>query len=205
MPPPKVNKHIIMSNEQKVIADPNSNEKVVETGTETSQETAEETKVEKPKRTPEEELAYFEGRAKRLRKDLGLEETESKPTKKTAQKSDVDYGQLAFYNSKADSIKIESDSEIEFLQDTMKDTGKSQKDLLSAKWFQAELKERKELQASSDAIPKGQKRTGNSSQDTVDYWLAKGEMPPADNTELRRKYVNAKMAKEQDKGKFYNS
>ena len=197
-----------MSNEQEVVVDPNNDEKVVEAGVETGEETAEETKVEKPKRTPEEEFDYFFGRAKRLAKDLGKDlnfgEPE-KPTKKTSQKSDVDYGQLAFYNSKPDSVKIESDKDIEFLQNTMKDTGKSQKDLLNAKWFQSELKEMKELQSSSKAIPKGQKRTGNSSQDTVDYWLAKGEMPPAGNTELRRKYVNAKMEREQTKGKFYNS
>lgn len=191
-----------MSNEQEVVVDPNNDEKVVETSSETGEVTAEGTQVEKPKRTPEEELAYFEGRARRLRKDLGLDEPGSKSTKKSAQKSDEpDYAKLSYLETKG---VVESDDQ-EWLIDLAKESKTELRDLLKKSWVQLELKERKELKDSSNAMPKGPKRTNNSSQDTVDYWLAKGEMPPKENTKLRREYVNAKMEREKDKGKFYNS
>jgi hypothetical protein len=190
----------MQTNEKEVIVDDNE-EEVVET--KTGEETAKETEVEKPKRTPEEELSYFEGRAKRLRKDLGLEEEKPEPKKKAAQKSDeLDYGQLAFYNTKADSIKIESEADVEFLKKTIADTGKSQKDLLGSKWFQAELTERRALSQTVAATPTG-KRSSGVATDSVEYWMAKPfEEVPKD---MRAKVVQAKLDKEQNKGHFYNS
>jgi len=42
-----------------------------------------------------------------------------------------------------------------------------------------------------------------TSRDKVDYWIAKDEMPPADQQQLRRDYVNAKnLKKAEDSSKF---
>lgn len=188
-------------NDEDGIVDEDNEEKVVEA--EKGEVTAEESKVEKPKRTPEEELSYFEGRARRLRKDLGLDEPEVKKPEKKTQKSDgLDYGQLAFYNTKVDSIKIESDEDIDFLKQTIADTGKSQKDLLGAKWFQSELKEKRSLKATADATPTG-KRSSGGAVDSVEYWMAKPfEEVPKD---MKAKVVQARLDKENSKGHFYNS
>jgi len=51
---------------------------------------------------------------------------------------------------------------------------------------------------------KVRKRSGQSSKDSVDYWLAKGELPPntPENTKLRRDVVNAKYVQETSGSKF---
>lgn len=163
---------------------------------------------EKSKETPEARLARLERQTERLRKKLGKSE-ESKPEskEKATKLGELDYGQLAFYNTKSDAVRIESDEDIEFLKETMKDTGKSQQALLDSKWFQSELKERAELKRSSEATPKGGKRPGNSPKDSVDHWLAKGELPEntPENQELRRKVVNARYARETSTNKFSHS
>lgn len=122
--------------------------------------------------------------------------TEDKPSQKKSE--GMDYGQLAFLTSKG----IESEDEVAFVEKTMKDTGKELKDVLKASWFQAELKEMRETNASKDAVPRGPKRSGQVTNDSVEYWLAKGELPPADQRELRQKVVNAKMKKAQSGSVF---
>ena len=87
----------------------------------------------------------------------------------------------------------------------MKDTGKDIESTLDSKYFQAELKEMRELKATEAATPSGTKRAGQSATDQVDYWLAKGELPPASERDLRQKVVNARMKKEGSSGVFYNS
>ena len=84
----------------------------------------------------------------------------------------------------------------------MKETGKTLEEVLASKYFRAELKELREQKASADAIPDSSKRSGQSPKDSVDYWLAKGEMPPADQPQLRREYVNAKLKQETSGSKF---
>jgi hypothetical protein len=141
-------------------------------------------------------------KAKGLNPD-GKPEEKGKPN--VGKSDELDYGQLAFYNSKSDSIKIETDAEIAFLKKTIEETRKPQSSILNSKWFQSELKEMRELKQTADAVPSSSKRANQSSKDSVDYWVAKGELPPADQQELRRKVVNAKMKKDENKGMFYNS
>ena len=117
---------------------------------------------------------------------------ESKATPKT---DDIDFAQLAFHNTKSDALKIESDEDIDFLRTTLKETGKTQKELLGAKWFQAELKERSEARATKEATPSGTRRSGETSAKTqVDYWLKRGELPPntPENAKLRQEVVAMK-------------
>lgn len=114
---------------------------------------------------------------------------------KKAVQSELDYGQLAFHNSKSNSFKIENDADIEHLQNIMNESGKSQNEILGSKWFQADVKERQEARSVKDAIPSNSKRSPSSgTKDNVDYWLAKGQLPP--DRALREKVVNAKIAKE---------
>lgn len=96
---------------------------------------------------------------------------------------------------------IES-SEFDFVKQEMKDAGVKDVDsLLGNKYFQSRLEEHRELTKTQAAIPSG-KRTGGVATDSVDYWLSKPiEEVPADK---RRAVVNARLEREQGKGKFYN-
>jgi hypothetical protein len=98
--------------------------------------------------------------------------------------------------------KITSPEEIELVESIMKETGKDLEGVLESKYFQSELKEMRDFKSSKDAIPSGTKRSSQSARDTVDYWVGKGELPPADQVELRRKVVNAKMQTEKTKSQF---
>lgn len=130
-------------------------------------------------------------------------EIDPKANKKAVQ-NELDYGQLAFHNSKSNSIKIENDDDIEYLQKIMNESGKSQKEILNSKWFQADIKERQEARSVKEAIPSNSRRSPSSGgKDSVDYWLAKGELPP--DRELREKVVNAKIAKEASADNFSES
>lgn len=152
--------------------------------------------------SPEAKSARLARMQDRHDKKHGLGKYKSDSDKKPSAKSDeLDYGQLAFLAAKG----IDDDAEVEFVQKAMKDTGKSLKDVLKASWFQAELKELKEFNRTKAATPKGTKRSNQSTADTVEYWIAKGELPPADQRELRIKVVNAKMKKQQDSNVFTNN
>jgi hypothetical protein len=99
----------------------------------------------------------------------------------------------------ANGIKKE---EISFVFEEMKKTGKSMDEILDSKYFQQQLAEKRELAATEAAIPSGTNRGGNATRDKVDYWIAKDELPPADQVELRRKVVNAKIEREKSVSKF---
>ena len=75
-------------------------------------------------------------------------------------------------------------------------------EVLEAKYFQSELKERREAKASKDAIPTGAKRSTSAPATQVDYWIGKGELPPADQVDLRREVVKARMKIEGSKSNF---
>lgn len=112
------------------------------------------------------------------------------PAEKVIQtKKGFDYAEKAFLKSNGISA-----DEYEFVQEVMQGTGKSLDDVLESKYFQAELKEKRDLKASKDAIPSGSKRASPTTRDSVEYWLAKGELPPRDQSELRSKVVKAKIA-----------
>ena len=105
-----------------------------------------------------------------------------------AKQNEPDYAKLAYLEGKG----ITSDEDIAWAEQAAQDSGKSLRELFGAKWFQAELKERREETASKEAIPSGSKRSANATRDTVDYWIAKGELPPANQRDLREKVVAQK-------------
>ena len=187
-----------MENENEVIVDPN-NEQVEETT-----ETHEEPKVEKPKRTPQEELDYFEGRAKRLRKDLGLEpETKPELKKETPilKSGELNIAEMAFLQGN----DIRGKEEFAIVQKYKNDTGKSLLDLVDegsivGKLIRIEIKELREAKVTSEATPKGTKRSSPSPKDSVDYWVKK----PFDQVpdELKIQVVNRRIELDQSKNPF---
>ena len=99
--------------------------------------------------------------------------------------------------------KITAKAEVELVEQWMKDTGRDVESILGNKHFQAELKDLRDLAATDEATPEGNKRgQGGGTKDTVEYWLAKGTLPPLDQPELRQKVVNAKIAKEKSGSNF---
>ena len=138
------------------------------------------------------------GSLKRDIKDL------RKPKESVEEKTDSksnDLGEKAFLSVNG----IKTPAEIAFFNKMKKETGKEADSLIESTYFQSEFREFREQEASKEATPTGSKRSNNSQVDSVDYWLAKDELPPASERELRQKVVSARMAKEQSKGVFYNS
>lgn len=168
-----------------------------QTEVETTEETnKEKTEGDKPKRTPQEELAYFEGRASRLRKDLGLD-TPARETK-SKKSDDLDYGAKAFLTANG----IKGAKEFDFVKEEMKKSGEDLDSLLENDYFKTRLEKFRALDKTSNATPTG-KRSGGVATDSVEYWLTKPiEEVPAD---MRIKVINHKLAKEKNKGVFYNS
>ncbi len=84
-----------------------------------------------------------------------------------------------------------------FVQGIMKDTGKDLDSVMASPFVKAELARLGEERTTKAAAPAAgsEGRQGAPARDSVEYWLAKGELPPADQVELRRKVVNAKIAK----------
>ena len=147
-----------------------------------------------------------QGIAKRLKTKLEKKEEikeEEKPKAKLKKKKSVskekgfDYAQKAFMK-----VNDVTSKEYPLVQNIMDATGKDLEQVLESKYFRAEQKELREAEASADAVPDGTKRSAQTSRDKVDYWIAKGELPPADQVQLRRDYVNAKLKKAEDVSKF---
>lgn len=183
-----------------IIIDPNI--KTNDDGTETILEEGDEgyvaPKVEDIKETSTEKVARLKGMLKRAETDAGIvDEPDNK--KKTSKKSDeLDYGQKAYLVS----MGYKGADEMEKAKEIMAFTGKSLDEVLENKHFQAEIKEMRDVKATNDALPVGSKRSSNSAADSVEYWIAKGELPPADQRELRTKVVNARIVKEKSKSTF---
>ena len=119
------------------------------------------------------------------------------PTEIKNEGKGFDYAEKAYL--KASGIKVD---EFDFVREVAQSTGKSLDDILENKYFQADLKERREAKSVSDALPTGTKRSGNTARNTVDYWVAKGELPPADQVDLRRQVVNERIKRENQKSRF---
>lgn len=172
-----------------------NNEETSQTEAETQETKPEEQEVDWQARAKE-----LEGRLKRAETKLKKSSEEPKTTNKPSTPGEFDYSQKAFLAVN----EVKTAKELELAKEFMANTGKSLDDVVTNKYFLQELKELKDLEATASATPSGSKRTGQSAQDSVEYWLAKGEMPPQGMTELRRAYVAAKMKKDESGKKFYN-
>lgn len=182
-----------MENENEVIITPEEDELELDLDLE---DKPEEKKEEKPQETPEARLARLKRMVAQQEKKLG--KTEDKPVVETKKTDELDYGQKAYLRAEG----IKSGKEEALILEVMRQTGKKIEDVLESKYFQAELSELREKVATENAIPRGSKRTGQTASDDVAYWLAKGEMPPRDQVELRRKVVNAKLKQQTEVNVF---
>lgn len=158
--------------------------------------TEEETPEAKPRESDEAKEARLERQLSQLRKKRGIE------TPKQAKQAEVkdELGIIERRILRLDGIK--SDEEISLVQEFMKDTGKDFESVIESRAFKAELKALREEKATEDALPRGTKRSSNSSKSNVEYWLAKGELPPASDVQLRREVVNAKMKQIESRSQF---
>lgn len=123
---------------------------------------------------------------------------EAKPDKKSKKSDELDYGQEAYLIANG----IKEQDEIDLARDAMVSTGKSLKEVLAGKYFQSELKEMREEKAAKAAIPSGGNRSGQTASNSVEYWLQKGELPPANMPKLRQDVVNARIKKESNESVF---
>lgn len=155
-----------------------NNEEVVNTNeNEETQDTEENTDWEARARE-------LEGRLKRAEKKLSRNDSDS--TKAPSKTGDFDYAQKAYLVANG----VKGNDEMKLVKEIMSNTGKSLDAVLESKYFTAELNEMREMKKTQDAIPNSSKRSTNSSRDSVEYWLAKGELP--EDRELRSKVVKAK-------------
>jgi hypothetical protein len=152
---------------------------------------------EKPRETDEARLARLDRQASQLRKKLGVE---NKVAEKVESKKEegLDRIDRMFLRSE----QITDADEIDLVKDFVKSSGKSIEDVVDSRAFKAELKAMRDDKKAEDAIPTNSKRSGQSNSSSVEYWIAKGEMPPASEPKLRQAYVNAKMAKTAERNMF---
>jgi len=123
----------------------------------------------------------------RLKKKL---EKAARPEAGAGEKSpnEPDYGQKAFI---ASVLGVKGEDENAIVQEYLAN-GKKLDDLTSNKHFQNDLADLREKKSVMDATPPTDKRVGQVAADTVEYWIAKGELPPASNPKLRQDVVKAK-------------
>lgn len=124
---------------------------------------------------------------------------ESKATPQDKQTGELDYGQKAFL--KAYDIDVTDADELNTVKDYLS-AGKSLDEIVNNKHFKNDLSDIREKKAVKAATPSTSKRSSNSVKDNVDYWIKKGELPPSDNPELRRKVLNERISREKNKNKF---
>jgi hypothetical protein len=149
----------------------------------------------------------MQGMAKRFKTKIDKMTTAPKTETTTTQnKTDANQTKGFDYAQKA-YLKASGFAQDEFalVEEAMKGTGLDIDGVLGSKWFQAALKEQRELKATGEATPNGTKRAGNQTRNDVDYWIAKGELPPLDQPELRRKVVNAKIKAAKEGSMFTNT
>lgn len=183
-----------MENEEEKVEGEVVEETVEETPVEET--THEEVKEEKPAETLEDRRARLQRQLAQTNKKLGIEE--EKPVKKTSKSNDLDYGEKAFLTASG----IKGSKEFDFVKDELRQSGQDLDALLENDYFKSRLTSFRELNKTSEAIPTG-KRSGGVATDSVEYWMAKPiEDVPKD---MRPKVVNAKLAKNESKGVFYNS
>ena len=86
--------------------------------------------------------------------------------------------------------------DFETVEELLKETGKDLDSLTTSNYFKTVLKEKQEARASQEAIPSGSKRGVGSQKEKVDFWLERGELPPADKPELRKQYLAERLRRE---------
>jgi hypothetical protein len=97
---------------------------------------------------------------------------------------------------------VKHPDDVKFVENAMTSTGRTLEEVMADEFITGKLKEMAEHRATKDATPANGDRSGGAAKDSVEYWLSKGELPPKDQVELRRKVVNAKIAKSRGDAPF---
>lgn len=150
----------------------------------------------------EAQAKHFKGIADRRTTKLSKIKESQKVTpapKPNESESKIGFGEKAFLASVHD---VKHADDVAYVEKAMKDSGKSLEEIMASPFIKAELKRIGEERTTKEASPGPDNRNAQPARDKVEYWIAKGEMPPADQPELRRAYVNAKLAKEKSKNQF---
>lgn len=141
----------------------------------------------------------------RAKEAEGKLKTVTPPADKQEKKGASTTGKELGYDQKAYLVALgyKDSDEMSIIQEAINATGKSLEEVIANKFVLSEINDLREKKSTEDALPKGGSARGsNPSRTSVDYWLAKGELPPPDQVDLRRKVVNARMAKESNASKF---
>lgn len=127
-----------------------------------------------------------------------LNNGQNKESSSQTKSDNLDWGQKAFLVANG----VKGSDEMKLAQDFAKNTGKSLDDVVVNKYFLQELQDFRELKTTAQAVPKGKGKVSNSSQDSIDYWLAKpfGELP--EDFELRKKVVAERRKRSKNAGMF---
>lgn len=171
------------------------NEQVVED--DEIEEVTDATDWEARARKLEEKAIGQRAKTKELKAQLAKFQEAVLPSLTDKNKKGFDYAEKAYL--KASGIQA---TEYQLVQEVMQATGKSLDAVLDSKYFQADLKEQRDAQATKEAIPSGSKRSSASARTSVDYWIAKGELPPWSDRELRYKVVAEKRKIAQNNNQF---
>ena len=157
--------------------------------------------VEKKKRTPQEELTYFEGRAKRLRTELGIEPEKSVEKPKTPT-GELDETTLDYLDLKG----ITETEDIKEIEKVIAKTGMTARQALKDEYVISKLKSNKETREAKAAVPSNTKRSGSSASDNLELAIAKyertGELPK--DFALRSAVINAKVEQENTNKPFWH-
>jgi len=146
------------------------------------------------------------GSLKRDLKDLQKPKEESatpKETSQTTEPSDLDYGQKALLRA---TLNIKGADELQLAKDYMKRAGVDADALEGDDIFMAKL-DKLRTTKSNELAAQSTNGRGNtvSGRSTVEYWIAKGEHPPAElGRDLAYQYVQAKRNQGKNTKMFYN-
>ena len=125
--------------------------------------------------------------------DAGNPNEPSKP-------NELDYGQLALLRTEG----IKGSGELALFKEIMAETGKGVLDVMDSNYFKSRLTDFREAQASTDAIPKGKNRSGQTGITDTDLAVAKfkesGTLP--EDFKTRSAVVKQIAAAEQMEGVF---
>lgn len=178
-----------------------------ETGTEETQETqsTDNSKLEQSIESLTEKLNAIEGRLNRQTKKEGKKDSET-PKKTTKESSQLEE-QLKSLQLQVAGLT--DDDEVSLAERLFEETQMPYEKLLNSKYFKAELEElrteKKNAAATSEV--KGDKGSKAGAKGTAEYWIAKGEVPSADQADrkLRASVIRGLAAQNKAGGKqFYN-
>lgn len=139
----------------------------------------------------------YQGMATRRGTKLNKLKTAKKPETPAPaadKQKELGYDQRAYL---ASVHEVKHPEDVTFVQNAMNATGRTLEEVMADTFITDKLKEMGEHRATKEATPAAGDRSGGAAKDSVEYWLAKGELPPKDQVELRRKVVNAKIKKSQ--------